>query len=185
SASTPPPTSHSAARRISASLRFLLMTRRMRSEPASGATVTDRLPPAPSARASPGVIRSALSDEGAARPPRAATSSHSPATPGRPAIAAPTRPIAPRSARPRAVEELAQHLLRLADQEEVDELGDRLGVEKGGRAAGEDERRVHAALPAPERDAGQRQAVEHVHVVRLERKGERDHVEVAERAVLL
>jgi len=38
---------------------------------------------------------------------------------------------------------------------------------------------------SPERDAGQRQAVEHVHVVRLEGERERDHVEVAERAVLL
>src|SRR5213594_3021376 len=85
----------------------------------------------------------------------------------------------------RAGKELAQHLLRLADQEEVDELGERLGVEKGGRAAGEDERPVRAPLPAPERDAGQRQAVEHVHVVRLEGERERDHVEVAKRAVLL
>src|SRR5439155_732886 len=183
SASTPPPTSHSAARRISASVRFLLMTRRMRSEPASGATVTDRFPPAPSAAASAGVMRSALSDEGEARPPRAATSWQSAATPGRLAISAPTSPIVRRSARPRAIgaahllapledalavegrrrragEELAQHLLRLADQEEVDELGERLGVEKGGGAAGDDERRARTALPAPQGNAGQRQAVE-------------------------
>src|SRR5207253_320965 len=81
--------------------------------------------------------------------------------------------------------ELAQHVLCLADQEEVDELGERLGVEKGGRTAGDDERPVRAPLPAPEGNAGQPQAVEHVHVVGLERERERDHVEVAERAVPL
>ena len=80
------------------------MTRRMRSEPASGATVTERFPPAPTARASAGVIRSALSDEGEARPPRAATSWQSAATPGRLAISAPTRPIVSRSARPRTID---------------------------------------------------------------------------------
>ena len=79
------------------------MTRRMRSEPASGATVTERLPPAPRARASSGVMRSAFSDDGEARPPAAATSWQSAAIPGMLAISAPTSPIVSRSVSPRAM----------------------------------------------------------------------------------
>src|SRR5204862_233708 len=51
-----------------------------------------------------GGVRSALSGEGEARPPRAAASWQSAATPGRLAISAPTSPIVSRSARPRAID---------------------------------------------------------------------------------
>ena len=83
----------------------------MRSEPASGATVTERFPPRPSAAASAGVITSALSEDGDARPPAWATSWQSADTPGRLAISAPTRPIVLRSRRPRAT--LARSVPRL------------------------------------------------------------------------
>ena len=99
---TPPRTSDSVARRISGSLRFLLITRRMRSEPASGATVTDRVAFRPRAAAKSGVITSALSDDGEARPPAWPMNSHSPATPGWLAISAPTRPMVRRSRSPTA-----------------------------------------------------------------------------------
>ena len=99
---TPPRTSRSVARRISGSLRFLLMTRRMRSEPASGATVTERVAFRPRAAANSDVITSALSDEGDARPPARPMNSHNPATPGWLAISAPTRPMVRRSRSPTA-----------------------------------------------------------------------------------
>src|SRR5713101_6444318 len=54
---------------MSGSVRFLLITRRMRSDPASGAMVTLRVPPRASAAASRGVTQSALSEDGDSRPP--------------------------------------------------------------------------------------------------------------------
>ena len=72
----------------------------MRSDPASGATVTLRVPPRASAAARRGVTQSAFSDEGDRRPPCADASSASMSTPGRLAISAPTRPIVSRSRRP-------------------------------------------------------------------------------------
>ena len=65
--------------------------------------MTERLPPAPSARASAGVITSAFNEEGDARPPAAAISWQRAATPGWLAISAPTRPIVDRSERPAAI----------------------------------------------------------------------------------
>ena len=100
---TPSPAISAAARRMSASLRFLLITRRMRSDPASGATVTLRAPPAASAAARRGVTQSALSDDGDRRPSRDAASSASRSTPGMLAISAPTSPIVPRWASPRSI----------------------------------------------------------------------------------
>ena len=64
----------------------------MRSLPASGAIVTERVSPLPRAAASSGPTRSALSDEGEARPPRRAISLQSAAMPGWLAISAPTKP---------------------------------------------------------------------------------------------
>ena len=93
--------------------------------------------------------------------------------------------LAAEGTRKGAVEELAQHLLRLADQEEIDELGQRLGIEKRRRPPCDDQRRARAALPTPERNTGQTETVEDVQVIALERDRERHHVEVADGAVLL
>ena len=68
-ACTPPPTNSSVARRISGSVKFLLITRRIRSEPASGATVTEWVLLRPIARAKSWVITSAFNEDGDARPP--------------------------------------------------------------------------------------------------------------------
>ena len=83
------------------------------------------------------------------------------------------------------LEELGKHLLRLADEDEIDELGERLGIEEHRRAASH-----HQRCPRPSRTPAQRQAgrfehVEDVQVVGLEGDGEREHVEVAERPVAL
>ena len=81
---------------------------------------------------------------------------------------------------PRRARNSRQHLLGLADQEEIDEVGERLGIEEGRRPAGDDERRVVAARGrGASGDAGEREAVEHVEVVGLERDREREDVEVA------
>src|SRR5438034_3893565 len=175
----------------------------MRSEPASGATVTERFPPRPSAAASAGVITSAFSEVGDEAPADAPVPGTVVADRDEVAVLVVDRRIAARPVGPHhllrpledrlagegtaegAVEELAQHLLRLADQEEIDELGQRLGIEKRGRTPRDDERRVRAALPTAERDTGQTEAVEDVQVVALEGDRERHHVEVADGAVLL
>src|SRR5207245_2314794 len=132
----------------------------MRSEPASGATVTDRFPPRPRAAASAGVITSPLSDAGEARPTAAATAVARPVVANAHEVAAlvvhrmmplgPVRPghllrplehgLAPTRPGEHALDELPEHLLRLADQEQVDELRERLGVEERGRPARNDER---------------------------------------------
>ena len=53
----------------------------------------------------------------------------------------------------KARDELGHHLLALADQKEIDEIGDRLGIEEHRRAAGDDQRIVApGALGARERD---------------------------------
>jgi len=89
------------------------MTRRIRSDPASGATVTLCVALRPSAVASRRLITSALSDDGDGRPPRSATNSQSSAIPGTLAISAPTSPIVGRASRPVAASSFKRSTLRL------------------------------------------------------------------------
>ena len=95
------------------------------------------------------------------------------------------QPGAPGRTRGGAGEELRKHLLRLADEEEIDELGERLRVEKDGGAARQHERRGLPARLASQRQPGECEDIEHVQVVGLERDREREDVEVAERPVAL
>src|SRR6185295_9084694 len=95
-----------------ASLKFLLITRRMRSDPASGAIVTDFVPPAASAFARRGVITSAFNEDGETRPPAAATRSQVLAMPGWLAISAPTSPIVDAIPRPASASRVTPSWLR-------------------------------------------------------------------------
>ncbi len=79
-----------------------------------------------------------------------------------------------------AREELRHHLLALADQEEVEEVGDRLGIQERRRAAGQQQWSA-VAFVAPRRDPGGREDVDDVQVVGLERDREREKLELAQR----
>ena len=85
---------------------------------------------------------------------------------------------------PRADEvgDLEHRLLPVADDRGVDEVGDRLGVERRV-AAGDDDRVLERAVPRVQRDAGEVQRGEHVGVAELGGEGEAEHVEVAHAAV--
>ena len=79
------------------------------------------------------------------------------------------------------VEEAGQRLLGVADQERVEEVGDRLRVGGAGAAAEHDRIR----LPAVALPDGQPREVEHVQdvrVVELRLEREPEHVEVGRRA---
>ena len=73
-------------------------------------------------------------------------------------------------------------LLAVAEHRGVEEVGDRLGVERGV-AAGEHDRVVVGAVDGVQRDAGQVEGVEHVGVAELGGEAQAEHVEVAHRAV--
>ena len=96
----------------------------------------------------------------------------------------PAEPLAPRDPRPAQLGRLAhqrrQRLLRLADEEGVDEGGQRLGV-RGRRAAGDDQRRPVVAVRRAQRDPRQVQDGQHVGVGQLVLQREADHVELAHR----
>ena len=73
-------------------------------------------------------------------------------------------------------------LLAVAEDGGVEEVGDRLGVERRV-AAGEHDRVVLAAVDRVQRDAGQVEGVEHVGVAELGGEAQAEQVEVAHRAV--
>ena len=101
-----------------------------------------------------------------------------------PARAAPLRGCGRPAALPRAehLGDLADRLLAVADHERVDEVGERLGVERAV-AAGDHERVLGRAGRAAHRDAGEIDAVQDVRVDELGREVEREDVEVAGRPV--
>jgi hypothetical protein len=74
------------------------------------------------------------------------------------------------------------HLLAVAEHGGVEEVGDRLRVERRV-AAGEHDRVVLGAVAGVHRDAGQVEGVEHVRVAELGREREPEHVELAHRPV--
>ena len=78
--------------------------------------------------------------------------------------------------------DLADRLLAVADDERVDEVGHRLGVERAV-AADDHERVLGTALLGPHRHAGEVEALEHVRVDELGGEAEGEHVEVAGRVV--
>ena len=80
--------------------------------------------------------------------------------------------------------DLPDRLLAVADDEHVDEVGQRLGV-VGAVAARDHERVVVVAVLGPDGDAAQVQAVQQVRVDELGRQVERDDVERPGRAVRL
>ena len=78
-------------------------------------------------------------------------------------------------------DQLADQLLALADDDEVHERRDGLGIGEGAHAAHQHERILRAPLADPKGDAGEIQDPQDVDVVPLIRDREADHVEVAER----
>ncbi len=78
--------------------------------------------------------------------------------------------------------DLQDGLLAVADDRAVDEVRDRLGVERGV-AAREDDRVVHRAVLGLQRDAREVQGGEHVRVAQLGGEAEPEHVERADGAV--
>ena len=85
-----------------------------------------------------------------------------------------------------ALDELRDHLLALANQKQIDEIGDRLGIEKHGGAAGDDQRKIAArAIGTARGNAGHAQNAQDVEVVGLEGNRKRENVEVGERTAAL
>src|SRR5208337_23338 len=85
-----------------------------------------------------------------------------------------------------ALDELRDHLLALANQKQIDEIGDRFGIEKDGGAAGDDQRKTAVgAVGAASRNPGHPQYAQEVQIVSLEGNRKREDVEVGERAAAL
>ena len=83
-------------------------------------------------------------------------------------------------------EELGNHFLALADQEQIDEIGNRFGIEENGGAARDDQRPVAiGAIGAAHRNARHPQHRDDIEIVGLERNRKREDVELAQRARLL
>ena len=101
-------------------------------------------------------------------PVRASRSSSSSRPPGRPS----------RLPRPDDVGDLQDSLLAVAEHGGVDEVGDRLGVERGV-SAGDHDGSSSAAVARVQRDAGQVERGEHVGVAELGGERDAEQVEVA------
>jgi hypothetical protein len=83
-------------------------------------------------------------------------------------------------------EKLRHHLLAFANQEEIDIIRDRFGIEEDGGTAGDDERIVAPeAIGAAQRNPGHPQERYQVEVVGLERDREREDFEIGERTTAL
>ena len=77
-----------------------------------------------------------------------------------------------------------QDLLRLTDEEDVDEGGERRGMGRG-RPPGEDDRILVAALRGPQRHAAELEVEQHVAVAQLVLEADADDVELGEPALTL
>ena len=77
---------------------------------------------------------------------------------------------------------VADGLLAVAEHRDVDEVGDRLGVERGV-PAGDDDRVGLVAVGRVQRDAGEVEGGEQVGVAELGRERDAEQVEGADRAV--
>ena len=85
-----------------------------------------------------------------------------------------------------ALDELRDHLLALANQKQIDEIGDRFGIEKNGGAAGDDQRKIAArTVGAACRNAGHAQNAQDVEIIGLEGNRKREDVEIGERTAAL
>ena len=96
------------------------------------------------------------------------------------------RPRSPR--RPRllvGVHEGGHDDLPLADDEGIDDERERLGVERRAGAAGDDDGVLLPALRRAQPHLAERENVEHVEVIHLERHGETDERELVERQLVL
>ena len=85
-----------------------------------------------------------------------------------------------------SLDELRDHLFALANQKQIDEIGDRFGIEKNGGAAGDDQRKIAArAIGAASGNPGHPQHAQDVEIVSLEGNRKREDVEVGERTAAL
>src|SRR5208283_5998934 len=89
--------------------------------------------------------------------------------------------IGRRTRRSPSLDELRDHLLAFANQKQIDEIGDRFGIEKNGGATGDDQREIAArAVGATSRYPGHPQHGQDIEIVGLEGNRKREDVEIRE-----
>ena len=71
-----------------------------------------------------------------------------------------------------ALQKLWNHFLTLTDQEQINKIGNRFGVEKGCWSTGNDQGMVRSSFRGPERNMRGRQNIKDVQIVRFKRDRE-------------
>ena len=71
-----------------------------------------------------------------------------------------------------AFQKLGNHFLTFADQEQINKIGKRFGVEKGCRSTGNDQGMMRSPFRGPERDMRGRQNIKDMQIVRFKRNRE-------------